>query len=51
MNEPVSAIAVAVIVPVFNRLELLRQTVASLRAQTMARAEFILVDDRSDEAT
>lgn len=51
MNETVSAIAVAVIVPVFNRLELLRQTVASLRAQTMARAEFILVDDRSDEAT
>lgn len=43
--------AVAVIVPVFNRLELLRLTVASLLAQTLTRAEFILVDDRSDEAT
>jgi glycosyltransferase involved in cell wall biosynthesis len=39
---------VSVIVPVFNRLELLRQTVASLAAQTLVNAEFILVDDRSD---
>lgn len=41
--------SVAVIVPVFNRLELLKATVDSLRAQTLATAEFILVDDRSDE--
>jgi glycosyltransferase involved in cell wall biosynthesis len=39
---------VSVIVPVFNRLSLLRQTVASLEAQTLASAEFILVDDRSE---
>jgi hypothetical protein len=39
---------VSVIVPVFNRLSLLRQTVASLAAQTLASAEFILVDDRSE---
>jgi glycosyltransferase involved in cell wall biosynthesis len=43
-------VAAAVVVPVFNRLELLRATVASLQAQTLATAEFILVDDRSDEA-
>ncbi|MEO0017265.1 MAG: hypothetical protein RLZZ522_548 [Verrucomicrobiota bacterium] len=51
MAAPLSTRAVAVIVPVFNRLDLLRQTVASLRAQTLASAEFILVDDRSEEAT
>jgi hypothetical protein len=39
---------VAVIVPVFNRLALLRQTVAALRAQTLDTAEFLMVDDRSD---
>jgi glycosyltransferase involved in cell wall biosynthesis len=38
-----------VVVPVFNRLELLKCTVASLQAQTLAEAEFILVDDHSDE--
>jgi glycosyltransferase involved in cell wall biosynthesis len=42
---------VAVIVPVFNRLDMLRQTVASLRAQSLANAEFILIDDHSDDAT
>lgn len=41
--------SVAVVVPVFNRLDLLRATVGSLRAQTLETAEFILVDDRSDE--
>lgn len=51
MAEAPSTLAVAVIVPVFNRLDLLRQTVASLRAQSLASAEFILVDDRSEEAT
>jgi glycosyltransferase involved in cell wall biosynthesis len=39
---------VSVIVPVFNRLELLRDTVASLRSQTLEDAEFVIVDDRSD---
>ncbi len=41
--------AAAVVVPVFNRLKLLQPTVESLKMQTLADAEFILVDDRSDE--
>ena len=44
----VSEKAVAVIVPIYNRLDLLRATIESLRAQTLESAEFILVDDRSD---
>jgi len=40
--------AVAVIVPIYNRLDLLRATIESLRAQTLDNAEFILVDDRSE---
>ena len=46
----VSEKAVAVIVPVYNRLDLLRATIESLRSQTMANAEFIIVDDRSDDS-
>jgi glycosyltransferase involved in cell wall biosynthesis len=42
---------VAVIVPSFNRLELLEETVASLRAQTLATSRFVIVDDRSEEQT
>ena len=42
---------VAVIVPVFNRLELLKQTVASLKSQSLLQIEFILVDDHSDDKT
>lgn len=42
-------VSVAVIVPVLNRLGLLRATIESLHAQTMEDAEFILVDDRSEE--
>ena len=49
MHRPEGTAAVAVIVPVFNRLNLLRDTVDSLQAQTVADAEFILVDDRSNE--
>lgn len=41
----------AVIMPVFNRLDLLRSTVDSLRAQTLRESEFILVDDNSDTDT
>jgi glycosyltransferase involved in cell wall biosynthesis len=43
--------SVAVVVPTFNRLSLLRQTVTSLRAQTLRDCEFILVDDRSGDET
>jgi glycosyltransferase involved in cell wall biosynthesis len=42
---------VAVIVPTFNRLDLLEETVASLQAQTLASSRFVIVDDRSDEQT
>ena len=51
MPDPRAARDVAVIVPVFNRLGLLRETVASLRSQTLQASEFILVDDRSDSET
>lgn len=47
MEQPM----VAVVVPVCNRLGLLKQTVASLAAQDLAGVEFILVDDHSDVAT
>lgn len=42
---------ISVVVPCFNRLELLKQTMASLSAQTLDHAEFIVVDDGSDEPT
>lgn len=38
---------VSVVVPVFNRLSLLEETLSSLEAQTLRGAEFLLVDDRS----
>jgi glycosyltransferase involved in cell wall biosynthesis len=43
--------AISVVVPVYNRLELLRETVQFLRQQTLADAEFLLVDDRSEKET
>lgn len=48
-DEGARAPRVAVIVPVFNRLSLLRETVASLRAQTLTDAEFMMVDDSSTD--
>jgi hypothetical protein len=42
---------VTVVVPVFNRLRLLKATVESLRSQTMQSVEFLLVDDESDSDT
>jgi glycosyltransferase involved in cell wall biosynthesis len=41
--------AVSVIVPVYNRLGLLRATVQSLRQQSLTEAEFLLIDDRSSD--
>jgi glycosyltransferase involved in cell wall biosynthesis len=40
---------VSVVIPVRNRAELLRETLASLAAQTYAQWEAVVVDDRSDE--
>ncbi len=42
---------VSVVVPVFNRLNLLRATVSSLKAQTLQEAEFLMIDDRSTDET
>lgn len=39
--------AVSVVIPAYNRPDLLRETVASILAQTLAPAEIILVDDGS----
>ncbi|MFO1000109.1 MAG: glycosyltransferase family A protein [Planctomycetaceae bacterium] len=38
---------VSVVVPVFNRLKLLKATVESLMSQTLMESEFLLVDDNS----
>lgn len=47
MSDSLSHPVVSVIVPTYNRLNLLRATVDSLRAQTFRACEFLLIDDRS----
>ncbi len=42
---------VSVITPTFNRLELLRETIASVQAQDFADWEMIVVDDGSSDGT
>src|SRR5688572_19976940 len=42
---------VSVVVPTYNRLELLRETVASVQAQTYLDWEMIVVDDGSTDGT
>ena len=51
MIDATSTPDVSVVVPVFNRLRLLKDTVESLRSQTMQSAEFLLVDDESESDT
>lgn len=51
MTSSRQRVDVAVVVPVHNRLRLLKDTVQSLRAQTLQSAEFILVDDGSAQDT
>jgi glycosyltransferase involved in cell wall biosynthesis len=41
------SVRMAVVIPVYNRIELLKKTVDCLFAQTLTDAEFIFVDDRS----
>ena len=40
---------VSVVIPVFNRRDVLRRAVTSVRAQTFQDYELIVVDDRSTE--
>ena len=47
----VTAGDVSVVVPTFNRAELLLQTLASIEGQTLPAAEIIIVDDGSADAT
>ncbi len=42
---------ISVIIPTYNRLELLKQTVASVQAQTFKDYELIIVDDGSSDGT
>jgi len=42
---------VTVIIPTFNRVDLLRQTLASVSAQTLAPARVIVIDDGSRDGT
>ncbi|MGC8603711.1 MAG: glycosyltransferase family 2 protein [Desulfomonilaceae bacterium] len=42
---------VSVIIPTFNRLELLKQTVESVRNQTFKEYEVVVVNDGSDDGT
>jgi len=42
--------AVSIVLPVFNRLDLLRATVDSVRAQTLQAWELVIADDGSDES-
>lgn len=51
VNSSVAPADVAVIVPTFNRLDLLVETVESLRHQTLRNAHFVIVDDRSEQPT
>ena len=48
MTNSVNRSAVAVVVPVFNRIHLLDATVESLRSQSIQDIEFLLIDDRSE---
>lgn len=50
MRPPISLL-VSVIVPTYNRLHLLKATVASLAAQRLESCEFLMIDDRSQPET
>jgi len=43
--------AVSVIIPTYNRRELVREAIASVLAQTHSDVELIVVDDGSDDGT
>lgn len=41
----------SIVIPTYNRLDLLRETIASVRAQTCGDYELIVVDDASEDGT
>lgn len=45
------AAPVSIVIPVFNRYDLLRETIDSIRSQTVSPSEIILVDDGSIDGT
>jgi glycosyltransferase involved in cell wall biosynthesis len=49
--EPAATPDVAIVIPTRNRLELLKETLASVDAQTFNGIETILIDDASDDDT
>lgn len=51
MKEPAMPPLVSVIIPTFNRIDLLKQTVDSVRSQTFRDYELIIVDDGSTDGT
>lgn len=51
VNSSSAPADVAVIVPTFNRLDLLVETAESLRRQTLGNAHFLIVDDWSERPT
>ena len=42
---------VSIVIPTYNRLELLKRAIASIEAQTYTNYELIIVDDASDDGT
>lgn len=51
MNDDGQLPLLSVVVPIHGRLDLLRETIQSLADQSLRDAEFLLVDDASDDAT
>lgn len=51
MNEPDLSAKFSVVIPTFNRLELLRETIASVKTQSYRSFEVIVVDDGSTDGT
>ena len=49
MIDSQDTILVSIIMPTYNRADLIMDTIASIRAQTFTNWELIIVDDGSDD--